>query len=152
VIELCYDQLEIEMFEPMRYNKSGLFLCGVELFKSIINKHNRRKSNNENFGLSHAEIMQIIDDYSFVNGLDNQAKTKIIEEITREKENIQNHNFFQQLVRKPSTPERTKSTSEIFHRPTLTLPREKDLDKNPCHFPIIRRLSPHVSPFIKSNG
>ena len=50
--DLCYDQLEIEMFEPMRYNKSGLFLCDGELFKSIIKRHNWRKWNNEKFGLS----------------------------------------------------------------------------------------------------
>lgn len=26
VIETCYDQLEIEMYEPLRYSKAGCFL------------------------------------------------------------------------------------------------------------------------------
>lgn len=67
------------MFEPMRYNKSGLFLCGIELFKNIINRHNLRKSNNQNVGLSSQELQSLIDDYSFVNGLNQDLKNQLID-------------------------------------------------------------------------
>jgi len=65
----------------MRYNKSGLFLCDIELFKSIIKRHNFKKSNNEKFGLTYTEINQIIDEYCFVNGFNKEQKEKLIGEI-----------------------------------------------------------------------